>query len=246
MSGESREYASQRDYHSWVQAEADNRAVTIARVFREAFGSVIRQETTEVVVFFDLSVEELAKAFMMYPVTLKPVLFACNIAARAIERDLGIKGVDTYDPKLTETQAAAIAGYMKPFLPGFLSVPTLIHLDRVAFVDKEVRKRKGQWEKRIIAALNRFSTVEFRKTRFSHNGEEFELDALGVFGGVRYAVDIKRIEARRDIHFVQEHGNIRDRLTSPWIDSIVFASDHPESIDNATGLMLSKFGCSKG
>lgn len=56
MSGESREYASQRDYHSWVQAEADNRAATIARAVREAFGSVIRQETTEVVVFSDLSV----------------------------------------------------------------------------------------------------------------------------------------------------------------------------------------------
>lgn len=82
-------------------------------------------------------------------------------------------------------------------------------------------------------------------------------------------MDIKRIEARRDIHkrcdeivnkatklkasfpqskfsaviyypFVQEQVNIQNRLESPNIDGVVFASESEGSIENAVQLLLSK------
>jgi len=88
---------------------------------------------------------------------------------------------------------------------------------------------------------------------------------------ILYAVDVKRIEARRDIHkradeivnkaakfkqtypagkfgaliyypFTAEHGNLRDRLAGAEIDSLVFASENIDSIDASTRLMLGKFG----
>ena len=93
--------------------------------------------------------------------------------------------------------------------------------------------------------------------------EDFELDAACPrTGPISVAVDVKRIEARRDIHkrcdeivnkaakfkgvypdgkfvafiyypFTDEHTNVANRLKSEDIDVVVFASEHPDSVRNA-------------
>lgn len=177
---------------------------------------------------------------------------------------------------MSREQALSIAGYIKPFLPDSLPLPTLAELDRVMFVDKEIRKTKGQWEGMVIGALNSHSILVFKKSKFQHNGQAFELDAAtkDTSGDIIHAVDIKRIEARRDIHkrtdeivnkgshlkaaypkanfgaviyypFISEHGNVRDRLQSPHIDSVVFAGASRDSVVTAVKLLLGKFKCLK-
>lgn len=263
-------YGSHADYMSWVADDAKVRQEAIEKALRDAFAGFIETRQVEVIVFSNVSVLDLAKAIMRHPSILKPLVAVCNIAARAIERDLQIKNVDTYTPRLTEQQASAIAGYIKPFLPPYIEIPALSNLDRVAFIDKEIRKGKGRWERRIIETLNRFSSLKFKKRKFTANGEEFELDAATPHeGAVRIGIDVKRIEARRDIHkrcdeivnkaaklksvfpaskfatviyypFIDEHINIQNRLSSDHIDAISFASESMDSIENAVRMLLAR------
>lgn len=268
-------YGSHADYMSWVADDAEARQKIIEKALRDAFDGFIETRQVEVIVFSNVSVFDLANAIIHYPSILKPLVAVCNIAARAIERDLQIKNVDTYNPKLTEHQASAIAGYIKPFLPPYIEIPALLNLDRVAFIDKEIRKGKGRWERRIIESLNRFSSVQFKKRKFKVNGEEFELDAATPEKGPVYiGIDVKRIEARRDIHkrcdeimnkaaklesvfpeakfaaviyypFVDEHINIQNRLSSDNIDAISFASESKDSIENAVRMLLAQLGVAR-
>ena len=268
-------YGSHADYMSWVADDAKVRQEAIEKALRDAFADFIETRQVEVIVFSNVSVLDLAKAIMRHPSILKPLVAVCNIAARAKERDLQIKNVDTYNPRLTEQQASAIAGYIKPFLPPYIEIPALSSLDRVAFIDKEIRKGKGRWERRIIETLNRFSSVKFKKRKFTANGEEFELDAATPHEGpVRIGIDVKRIEARRDIHkrcdeivnkaaklksvfpeakfaaviyypFIDEHINIQNRLSSDNIDAISFASESKDSIENAVRMLLARLGVAR-
>jgi hypothetical protein len=215
---------------------------------------------------------DLARAIINQPLILKPLLAACNIAARAIERDLAIKNVNTYKPRLSIDQVNVIAGYIKPFLPSYLEIPALSRIDRVAFIDKEIRKGKGRWEKKVLDGLNRFSDLPFQKRMFITEGEQFELDAATPKSDeVEVGIDIKRIEARRDIHkrcdeivnkaaklkstfpsckfgavvyypFIEEHINIQNRLRSDNINGVVFASETDISIENAVKMLLSALG----
>ena len=201
-----------------------------------------------------MSALDLAKSLTVEPLALKPLIACCNIAARAIERDLGIKNLNTYSSRLSKDHAKIIAGYIKPFLPPYVTLPTLIHIDRISYIDKEIRKGKGKWEKEILEALQRFGEASFRKRTFDIEGEVFELDAAyPPQGNIKFGIDIKRIEARRDIHkrcdeilnksfklksafpqsqfaavvyypFIDEHINVQNRLRSKTIDCIVFAS----------------------
>lgn len=271
-----REYASQADYVEWVRESMEARSGEVTAALREAFQGVIQKEEVEVIIFSALKASELADKLLAFPLILKPLLLASNIAARAIERDLGIKNLNTYDCRLSREQALSVAGYIKSFLPDSLPLPTLAELDRVMYADKEIRKTKGQWEGMIIAALNSHCDLTFKKSKFKHNGQTFELDAAAkdASGNVQYAVDVKRIEARRDIHkrtdeivnkgahlkaaypeanfgaviyypFITEHGNVRDRLQSPYIDSVVFAGASKDSVVTAVKLLLGKFQCLK-
>jgi len=257
---------------SWVAQDAKVRQKAIEKALRNAFANFIETRQVEIIVFSNVSVFDLSKAIINYPSILKALVAICNIAARAIERDLHIKNVDTYDPRLSEQQASAIAGYIKPFLPPHLEIPALSNLDRVAFIDKEIRKAKGRWERLIIATLNRFASVHFKKRMFESSGEEFELDAATPEDGpIRIGIDVKRIEARRDIHkrcdeivnkatkltsvspeakfaaviyypFIDEHINIQNRLSSENIDAISFASESKESIESAVRMLLARLG----
>ncbi|MEW6620205.1 MAG: hypothetical protein AB1422_12875 [bacterium] len=268
-------YGSHADYMEWVKDDADSRQKSIEKALHEAFSNFIEKREVEVIVFSSMNAFDLAEAIVSRPLILKPLLAACNIAARAIERDLSIKNLNTYSPHLNEDQAKVIAGYIKPFLPSYLEIPALSQIDRVAFIDKEIRKGKGRWEKDILESLNRFSSLQFHKRIFTAGGEEFELDAASPKSGdIKVGVDIKRIEARRDIHkrcdeivnkaaklkstfpnskfgavvyypFIEEHINIQNRLRSDNIDCVVFASESNESIENAVRMFLSTLGVSR-
>lgn len=261
-------YGSHSDYMAWVKSGADSRQEEVESALRQAFSGFIERREVEVVVFSSMSALDLARAIVRQPLILKPLLACCNLAARAIERDLSIKNLDTYSPRLSEDHAKVIAGYIRPFLPPYIELPAMSCVDRVYYIDKEIRKGKGRWEQRIIEVLNRFGRVRFRKRMFEVGGEQFELDAATPEeGDIQIGVDVKRIEARRDIHkrcdeivnkasklkavfptarfgaviyypFVDEHANIQNRLRSPSISGIVFASESDESIEGAVRLLL--------
>lgn len=268
-------YESHADYMGWVKDDADSRQEVIEDALRKAFPNFIEKREVEVIIFSNMRAFDLAKAIINHPLILKPLLAACNIAARAIERDLSIKNVDTYSPRLGDDQAKVIAGYIKPFLPPYLEIPALSQIDRVAFIDKEIRKGKGRWEKTILESINRFGGLQFHKRKFVAEGEEFELDAGSPKSGdIEVGIDIKRIEARRDIHkrcdeivnkatklkstfpgskfgavvyypFIEEHTNVQNRLRSDNIDGVVFASEAKDSIENAVRILLSTLGVSR-
>ncbi len=269
-------YGSHADYISWVEKDAKLRQQAIEDALNKAFSKFVEKREVNVIVFSSLNAFELAEAIIAQPIILKSLLSVCNIAARAIERDLSIKNVDTYSPTLNNEQAKVIAGYIKPFLPQVIEIPALSQIDRVAFVDKEIRKKKGQWEKKVIESLNQSGKLKFRKPMFEAECEQFELDAAAPnSGNVNIGIDIKRIEARRDIHkrcdeivnkaaklkttfpnarfgvviyypFIEEHVNIQNRLRSEQINCVVFASEAKESIRNAVRLLLSGLGVSAG
>lgn len=269
---DSNEYGDHADYIGLVKKDAESRKKSVENALHDAFSAFLEKREVEAIVFSSMTAFDLAKAILNHPIILKPLLAACNIAARAIERDLSIKNVDTYSPRLNDGQAKVIAGYVKPFLPSYVEIPTLSQIDRIEFIDKEIRKAKGRWEKKIIENLNQFGNLQFHKRTFIADGEQFELDAASPgSGAVEFGVDIKRIEARRDIHkrcdeivnkssklkmtfpkskfgaviyypFIEEHVNIQNRLRSNNIDCVVFASESKASIENAVRMLLSALG----
>lgn len=267
-----KDYGSHTDFMTWVQADAQERQQLVEQSLHEAFSTFIEIREVAVIVFANVSAADLARALIKHPLILKSLVATCNIAARAIERDLAIKNVATYAPRLTSEQAHIIAGYIKPFLPSYIEIPALSTLDRVSFIDKEIRKRKGRWEGKITTSVNKYSGLHFKKRTFVVEGDLFEIDiAYPATGEIDIGIDVKRIEARRDIHkrcdeivnkaakfkkvyptslfgavvyypFVDEHINIENRLRSDDVDAVVFAAESPESIDNAVRFLLIKFG----
>jgi hypothetical protein len=257
-----------------VKAAADTRQTLVEKALRSAFADYIERRKVEVIVLARMDVLALASTIEKHPIVLKAVLAACNIAGRAVERDLGIRNLATYTPRFRKGDAAAIAGYIKPFLPDHLALPTICFLDRISFIDKEIRKGKGGWEKRILQSANLHAKPRvFKKAKFVVDGETFELDVacLGEDRAIEIAIDVKRIEARRDIHkrsdeivnkaaklkklhpnapfgvvvyypFPDEQVNLQTRLQSPDIDGVVFANDQDEVIDTAVLLLLDKIG----
>ncbi len=268
----SQDYDKQIDYIGWVKEDADSRQKVIEKALKTAFKEHIETREVDVIIFSNVKINHLADALLRYPKILKSLFVMCNIGSRAIERDLSIKNINTYNPRLDRDKAISIATYLKQFLPPYVEIPTLTHLDRIEFVDKEIRKIKGQWEKLIINRINNYSDMQFKKRLFESGGEKFEIDgATPIKGDIKIGIDIKRIEARRDVHkrcdeienkakklksvypdckfgaviyypFVDEHTNVQHRLNSEYIDSIVFTSSSKEMVDNAVRMLLNKLG----
>lgn len=266
------ETASHADRLSLVIGDARTRRDAIADALRSAFAGYIEIRQTEWIVFSRLSVEALSTILRTNPSVFKSVTAACNIAGRAIRRDLGFE-VNTYDPKLTQRQADQLAGYIRPFLPEALALPTLEAIDDFWFLDKELRKTRGQWEKLIEAELTRRTGHQFRKRRFLFEGMDFELDAAHPPRGepIEVGVDVKGISHPRDFHkrgdeivnkaekfkiafpngkfgavlhypFLDSRDNVIQRLGHTAIDGIVFAGDNKESIENAILTLLPQLG----
>lgn len=83
-----REYGSQVESVSRVTASADERSQAVDAALRAAFAAAIRLESLEVIDFRALTVMDLGRALESHPVILKPLLAVCNVAGRALERDL--------------------------------------------------------------------------------------------------------------------------------------------------------------
>jgi hypothetical protein len=265
-------YGTHEDFLRMVRESADRRANEVTTELHTAFARFVREERVSVIQLADIDVFELGRILVAHPSVLKPLVIAANVAARAVERDLGIRNLDTYAPNFDREQAAAIAGYLKPFLPATVALPALVLLDRVEFVDKEIRALKGRWEKRVTEALSARSGRDFRKRKVVVGGESFEIDAAHPAEGlVVYAVDIKRIEARRDFHkrideivnkadklkehnpkarfaaviyypFEDQHAQLRNRLAGAAVDSVAFANEEHESIARAAAETVRALG----
>jgi len=262
-------YGSQKDYMEWVKDSADERNLKIRNSLKIAFKDFIETKEVEIIVFSDMTSSDIGLSILNHPNVLKPILSICNIAARAIERDLGIRDLDTYNPNISRDKAMQIAGYLKQFLPPYAEIPTLTRIDRVYFVDKKIRKRKGKWEKTIIHYLNEISGNVFKKRLFECSGDKFEIDAAyPKTGSILIGIDIKRVEAKRDIPkrtdeivnkanklklaypnsyfiaiiyypFVDQHINVENRLKSDNIDEVIFASQSEDNILNACQMLFS-------
>jgi len=147
-------YDSHKEYVAWVKSDAGARQTAIGIALVEASAPFIEKREVDVIRFGAMTPMDLAGVILAHPTILKALLACCNVAARAIERDPDIRGIDTYQSRLSEAKAGVIAGYLKPFLPPETAVPALSGLDRFLFADKEIRARKGRWEPRIFDALN--------------------------------------------------------------------------------------------
>jgi hypothetical protein len=238
----------------------------------EAYEKVITYQEVPFIVFGDLNAEELAAAFVKYPIIIKPTLCCVNVAQRAVKRDLGFD-LNTYSEKISETHAALLAGYIKPLLPPAIAVPALMELDRFFWTDKEMRARKGNWEKTVTLSINKASSQRFKKRKFECDGEQFEIDAACPAKGenIDIAIDIKRIESQRDIHkradeiinkaqkfkktypqsrfiavvyypFPNQHLNLQNRLQSKDIEGVFFAGETESSIANVADMLVGTLG----
>ena len=198
--------ATHADRLSLVIDDARSRRQRIARSLRDAFAGFIESRPTEWVVFERITADELSAIFRSHPEVLKPITAMCNIAGRSIRRDLGFE-VDTYLPRLSAAQADQVAGYVRPFLPPALAIAALEAVDDWFFVDKELRRTRGHWERLITAELTRRSGKAFKKRKFPVPGDdgramEFELDAAHPPTGspIAIGIDVKGISHPRDFH----------------------------------------------
>jgi len=88
-------YGNQREYIDKVLPFADARQGEIHAALTQAFKKYIERREVEVIVFENMAAVELAEAIQANPIILKPLLASCNLAGRAIKRDLKIDGIDT-------------------------------------------------------------------------------------------------------------------------------------------------------
>lgn len=271
--GQEQEYSSHREQLLAAQPPPE-RTEHVENSLLEAYKAAVVYREVPFIVFDDLNAEELATAFVKYPAIVKPTISCVNVAQRAIERDLDIT-FNTYAKKVPEGKAKLLAGYLKPMLPSAIAVPALIELDRYSWTDKEMRSRKGQWERLVTAAIIKASTLTFRKRKFECDGEEFELDAAyPVEGRIEIGVDVKRIESPRDVHkrsdeilnkaekfkkaypegkfaavvyypFNTQHVNLQSRLRSENIVGPFFAGETESSIANAAEMVVGALGVKK-
>lgn len=245
------EFANHAVRMSWVLLDAKDRRSVVADELRRAFAAYIETRATEWIRFDMVSAEALAKAFLEHPTVVKPITAICNIAGRAIRRDLGFD-VDTYRPRLTTSQASQLAGYVKPFLPPGMAVPAIEAVDDWFYIDKEIRSYQGRWEGLITASLTRRTGKTFKKRKFtitdSVSGEllEFELDAALPATGepIRVGVDVKRIGSPRDIHkrideIVNKASKFKQRYPDGKFGAVIYYPFDPAGQTNITNRMRS-------
>jgi len=262
---EEKEYSSHAEQVR-VNHPPPERVAKLESSLLKAYEKVLVYKEVPFIVFDDLNAEELAVAFVQYPIIVKPTLCCVNVAQRAVKRDLGFD-YSTYSGKISDTQAKLLAGYIKPLLPPAIAVPALMELDRFFWTDKGMRKQKGSWEKVVTQALCDASGEAFKKRKFVCDKEEFEIDAAyPAKQQITVAIDIKRIESPRDIHkradeiinkaqkfkkvcpegqffavvyfpFPNQHINVQSRLRDDHIDGVFFAGETNSSIATAVNML---------
>lgn len=273
IGAEGAEYSSHKD-QLLAAVPSPERISTLESSLLKAYGSAIIYQEVPFVQFSEMTAAELAKAFLDCPIIIKPTLACVNVAQRAIKRDLGID-FDTYSERITPEQASLIAGYTKPLLPPVIAIPALMELDRFFWTDKEMRARKGNWERTVTEAINAVAGCVYKKCKFVCDGEDFEIDAAyPQTGDIEVGIDVKRIESARDTHkradeiinkatkfkktfpngkfyvvvyypFPSQHINLQSRLKSDHIDEVFFAAETPSSIANAVDMLVGVVGSKK-
>jgi hypothetical protein len=263
-------YSREIDYIDAVGEEVRRRSEEIAIELEKVFGQYMVAATAKVLSFDGISADYLARVFVEHPKSLKPFLALAGIAGRAIERDLGIKNLDTYDPRLTQEQSLEVARYLLELVPKKVSLDALVELDRVEYLDKAKRMWKGAWEKKITQALVNETGCGFEKRTIVVDEEEFEIDAAyPSTGTIEYAVDVKRVEARKDyqkrsdeivnkakklkmifpqakfaavFYYPFEQSDIISRVRSENVDLVLFGNDSGASIAAVAKDMAKAFG----
>ena len=129
-------YDSHADYMEWVSEDAAARQKEIREALLNAFASFVELREVEVINFSSMTALDLAKAIEEHPLILKPIMASCNVAGRAIERDLDIRNVNTYQPRLSPDQAKVIAGYLKT-IPSTRTCYPSPHRTRPAFLRRQ-------------------------------------------------------------------------------------------------------------
>jgi phosphoribosylpyrophosphate synthetase len=256
------EYETQPELIKKVDKQAQERHEEIVSALNLAFENHIKTVEEKSIQLSKINVETLADILLEYPIILKPMLIlTCVFGSRALQRDLGLKSIDTYNPRLTRELALRISEYLKPLLPSSVTLSAMVQLDWTEFMDKEIRASKGRWETRVLQTISVAYGLPFKKRKIVLNGEEYEIDAATpLVGDIIMAVDVKRLEAERDLHkrcdeivrkasaLKETHKNakfvaviyypfdkndIRNRLSNSDIDKVVFADNSPSSIEIA-------------
>jgi hypothetical protein len=254
-------YNSEIDYLHIVAPSAEERAEEIETELAIAFKDWIKIHESRLIDLSTITPEQLGEILFNHPKLLKPLSVLAVVAGRAFEKDLGITNINTYEPNLDKQEALKIAGYLLSQMPRKFLLESLRELDRNQFIDKEKRKFKGSWENLIREMLVDLTGLDFAKCKIKVSGEEYEIDAAHFEGKyLKYAIDVKKIGARRDfqkrsdeivnksdaykrlypegnfaavVHYPFEQDAIRSRLKRDSIDLVVFANDSPESIAEA-------------
>jgi hypothetical protein len=271
---ELREYSSHKE-QVLACGPPEERTNQLRECLVEAYKKVILYKEVPVITFGDMNAEELAEAFVKFPIIIKPTLSCVNIAGRAIKRDLGID-LNMYAKKISPGHAKLLAGYVKPLLPPEVAIPALMELDRYSWTDKAMRATKGSWEKQVAAAIHEASGRTFKKRTFDCEGQGFEIDIAYPASGhvIDVAIDVKRIEAQQDTQkradeivnkaakfkrvypngrffavvyypFQTQHINLRNRLADPRINNIFFAGATLSSIAAAAEMLVGALGFSR-
>ncbi len=255
------EFSHQKDLYFEAQKRSVQRREKIKKAIRTELHKYLSEFKDIEIRASDIGEDELALVLFRAPILLKALISTCNIAQRAIKRDLGFD-VKTYGTTLKMNRATQLAKYIKPFLPKTITLESLLLVDHVYFIDNEMRQIKGsEWEKRVIETLRRISGRDFRKRKFNSN--HYEIDAaLASRGIIIVGVDIKRIESPRDIHkrsdeiinkavhlkrtfpdakffamiyfpFPKEQDKIEERFAESQVDGIVYVRASDVSIRNS-------------
>ena len=255
--------------HNMVAGLAKTRAEKIKAELAIALKDYIIPAKCRFVDLSSITPEEVGRIIFEHPLSLKPLMALSVIGGRAFDKDLNIKNVDTYQPRLNELEAKEIGKYLLNLLPKEFLLETLVQVDRVQFIDKEKRKIKGRWEEDIRKMLTQETGFAFVKKMITV-GKRYEIDAAYFKDSyLKYAVDVKVIGARRDIHkrsdeiinksiaykqFYPEGKfaaviyypfgpeDVIERLKRPTIDSIVFANTSQESIVMAVRKLMIDLG----
>ena len=185
-------YTKHEDYLKSLAIARQERAALLHGLIRERLSTYIAKREVEEIDFTRVTVEDLRDLLRAAPALLKPLIAACNMGKRAIRKELALE-LDTYRPRLTEAQATLVAQFLLPCLPRMALVETLLALDAYQWVDSEIRKQKGRWEKKFQAELRKLE-IDCKKRWFTSDGERFEIDvAYPKTGPIRLAIDVKSI-----------------------------------------------------
>lgn len=178
-------------------AYPDERSEGMLASLTSAFDSHVESRQVEYILFDEIPVETLAKAFFNCPNLIKAISSSVNLESRVVKHELEMNS-DTFTKSISTDTAGILAGYINAMHSKEMTVSALVELGRCFWTDKQMCKNKCKWEKKIPNA----SALKFKKHKILFGSEEYELDATTPEAGenIDLGIDVKRIEAKQYIH----------------------------------------------